>query len=149
MRWSSTLEFGRLMARSADTEYQGRASFRMPPGKHCIMGTVSMRCETDSVTFSLVSAWDSSTGWFTEQGAGADGTIYRLPWKKVSPTLEEGELIGTFNGMPVTEKDRLERKGKDDFVVVCTERTEGDKKLPDMTLTYHRMPKEAAKKKAQ
>ena len=132
-----------------DTPYKGKASFRIPAGKHCIIGTVSVRLEGKPMDFSLVSGWDSSTGWLTEQGSGADGTVYRLPWRKVSPNVDEGELLGTLNGMKVTEKDRLERKGKDEFSVVCTERTEGEKKLPNMTFEYHRVIKEKAKKETK
>ena len=98
--------------------------------------------------FSLVSGWDSSTGWATEQGSGVDGGVYRLPWRKVSPNVDEGELTGTVNGVKITEKDRLERKGKDEFVVVCTERKEGEESLPDQTFIYHRIVREKGAKKA-
>ena len=132
-----------------DTPFKGRAYFRMPVGNHCTMGTVSFRAEKELISFSLVSGWDSSTGWVTEQGSGSDGTVYTLQWRKVSETVDEGEVVGTLNGKKVTEKNRLERKGKDDYVVVCTERTEGDKSMPDITFKFHRRPKEKSKQKAK
>jgi hypothetical protein len=72
-----------------------------------------------------------------------------MKWRKVSLTEDAGELVGTFNGKKVTEKDKLVRKGDDDFVVICTDRTEGDKRLPDMTFLYKRLPREKAKRKAE
>lgn len=128
-----------------DKPFTGKASMRIAAGRHCITGTVSLVIDEKPVTFSVVSGWDSSTGWITEQGLVSDGTVYRLPWRSVSPNVDEGELVGTLRGMKVTEKDRLERKGKDDFVVVCTERMEGDEKLPDMTFIYHRVAGEKGK----
>lgn len=131
-----------------ETPLKGRASFRMPAGNFCILGTVSARVGKEPLIFSLVSGWDSSTGWGTEQGVGNDGGVYRLEWRKVSATVDEGELVGTVDGKKVTEKDRLERKGDDEFVVVCTERKEGDKSLPDMTLRFHKRAREKGKRKA-
>ena len=129
-----------------DAPMKGKASFRMPAGDHCIVGTVSFEANGEMYHFSLVSGWDSSTGWFTEQGAASDGGLYALRWRKVSPTVEEGDLVGTLDGKPMTEKDRLERKGEDDYMVTCTERKAGDEKLPDQTFVFHRMPREKGKR---
>ena len=79
-----------------DKQLNGKASFRMPRGKHCTVGTVSLGPDDDPFEFSLVSGWDLSTGWFTEQGAGRDGSIYTLKWRKASETVDEGELVGTL-----------------------------------------------------
>lgn len=130
-----------------DTPLKGRASFRMPAGNYCILGTVTTRAGKEPYSFSLVSGWDSSTKWSTEQGIGHDGSLYRLEWRKVSATVDAGQLVGTVNGKKCSERDRLERKGDAEFVVVMTERMEGEKKLPDVTLVYHRVPKEKGKAK--
>lgn len=129
-----------------DTRYKGRALLRMPPGNHCIIGTVTMRSREDSFSFSIVTGWDSSTGWVTEQGAGMDGMIYRLPWKRVSPRVYKGNAVGTANGKRYTEQDTIEHKGEDHFVVVCTKRKLGDKELPDVTFKYHRKQAQKSKK---
>jgi hypothetical protein len=131
-----------------DAKYKGNASFRMPDSKHCTIGTVSVRSKQDSLAFSLVTGWDSSTGWLTEQGSATDGTVYKLTWKNVSPNVDEGELVGTCRGVEVTERNRIERKSDDEMIVTCTERKDGDKSLPDMTLVYQRRTKKAAAKSA-
>ena len=132
-----------------DAPIKGKASFRMPPGDHCLVGTVSFESAGEMYHFSVVSGWDSATGWFTEQGSASDGSLYRLHWRKVSETVEEGDLVGTLDGKEMTEKDRLERKGDDDFEVNCTERKAGDQNLPDQKFVYHRMPREKGKRKAE
>lgn len=48
-----------------------------------------------------------------------------------------------------TENARLERKSKDHLVATITDRMMGDKKLPDMTLIYHRVAKEKGKSGAK
>ena len=132
-----------------DIALKGKASFRMPAGKHCIIGTVNCRGKDGPFIFSLVSGWDSSTGWYTEQGLGADGGVYSVIWHKVSETVDAGEQTEMFEGKKVASKVKLERKGKDDLVVVCTERTAGDETFPDLKLVYHRVTKEEAKPKAK
>ena len=122
-----------------DVALKDRASFRMPAGKHCIIGTVNCRGKDGPVIFSLVSGWDSTTGWYTEQGLGADGGVYSVIWHKISETADTGEQTEMFEGKKVTSKVRLERKGKDEFAVACTERTAGDEKLPDLRLSYKRV----------
>jgi hypothetical protein len=131
-----------------DTPIIGKASFRMPPGGHCLLGTVSFEANGETTHFSLVTAWDSSTDWVTEQGAGSDGSIYQLKWRKVSETVQEGDLVGTLQGKRASEKNWLERKGDNECVVVCTERMAGDERLPDLTLEYTRVPRERGKRKA-
>jgi hypothetical protein len=138
-----------LEGSDGDKPLKGKASFRMPTGEHCIVGTVSFRVAGEPMQFSLVSGWDSSTGWSTEQGLAADGTVYTLKWHKAAETVDEGELVGTLDGKAVSEKDRLERKGNNMFVVSCTERQIGDKALPDLTFMYHRVTGEGKKAKAK
>jgi hypothetical protein len=132
-----------------ETPLKGTASFRMPPGNHCIVGTVSARIGEEPFIFSLVTGWDSSTGWCTEVGVGSDGSVYRLEWRNVSPALDEGKTVGTFGGKQFTEKARLERKSRDHLVATITDRMMGDKKLPDMTLIYRRVAKEKGKSEAK
>ena len=122
--------------------------FRMPPSEHCILGTVSYRSKGEQSTFSLVSGWDSSTGWATEQGVDSSGGTYRLKWRKVSENIEEGELVGTDHGQTVSQKTRLERKGNNTVVVSCTELKTGDEAQPDVTFVYHRVTEESKKRKA-
>lgn len=124
---------------------KGTASFRMPAGRHCVLGTVNCRSEQGPFTFSLVSGWDSSTGWYTEQGSGADGGVYSVAWSKVSENVDEGLQVEAFEGKKVTSKLRLERKGKDSFVVVCSERKGDNETLPPLTLVYQRAAKENRK----
>jgi hypothetical protein len=45
-----------------DAAIKGKASFHMPPGEHCIVGTVSFEVNGELTHFSVVSGWDSSTG---------------------------------------------------------------------------------------
>lgn len=127
---------------------KGKAQFRMPAGKHCIIGTVSFEAAGKMSHLSLVSGWDAATGWTTEMGAGSDGSIYTLKWRKVSDTVEEGKLTGTLGDKVMTEKDKIEIKSKDEFVVTCTERKIGDEAAPDLTLIYKRVaqPKKARAK---
>jgi hypothetical protein len=131
-----------------DAPLKGRAVFRMPPSEHCILGTVSYRCKGERSTFSLVSGWDSSTGWSTEQGVDASGEVYKIKWRKVSDTEEEGELVGSSQGQAVSQKTRLERKGDNVVVVSCTERKTGDEVEPDVTFVYRRVTEEDKKPKA-
>jgi hypothetical protein len=133
--------------KEGDAPLKGKAVFRMAPGTYCILGTVSFQVKGEQNSFSLVSGWDSSTGWITEQGVASDGVIYTLKWRKASATVNEGELVGTIDGKKTTEKDRLERKSADEAVVTCTERKIGDESLPDLTLIYHRVPRDRAKGK--
>ena len=130
-----------------DAPLKGRAVFRMPPSEHCILATVSYRCKGERSTFSLVSGWDSSTGWATEQGVDASGEVYTLKWRKVSETIEEGELVATSHGQAVSQKTRLERKGDNTVVVSCTERKTGGEAQPDVTFVYHRVTEENRKPK--
>lgn len=127
----------------------GKASFGMPAGKHCIIGTVNCQSKEGPIIFSLVSGWDSSTGWYTEQGLGSDGGVYSVIWSKVSDTVDSGRQVETFDGKKMVSTLKLERKGKDDLVVVCTERTAGDETFPDLKLVYHRVTKEEANPKAK
>ena len=62
------------------------------------MGTVSFRMQGEQQHFSLVSGWDSSTGWATEQGIESTGEIYTVRWAKMSATVDEGESVGTAEG---------------------------------------------------
>ena len=71
-----------------------------------------------------------------------------MKWRKVSDTVEEGNLVGTLNGKKMTEKNRVERKNENEFVVSCTERKVGDESLPDLTIVYKRIPRQKAKRKA-
>ena len=130
-----------------DAPLKGRAMFRMPPSGHCILGTVSYRCKGERSTFSLVSGWDSSTGWSTEQGVDANGEVYTVKWRKLSDNIEEGELVGTAGGQTISQKTRLERKGDNTVVVSCTERKIGDEAQPDVTFVYHRVTEENKKRK--
>ena len=75
--WSVTGSLG-------DAAIKGKASFRMPAGKHCIVGTVSFEAQGQPMHISLVSGWDSSTEWYTEQGLVSDGTVYAMKWRRVS-----------------------------------------------------------------
>lgn len=130
-----------------DKPLKGKGTFRLSPGEHCTLGTVSIRVGKEPMLFSLVTGWDSSTGWLTEQGSGHDGTVYRLVWRKVSATEDDGVLTGSVNGKECMEKNHLERKGEDEFAVVCTDRKVGKESLPDLTLVYHRVVKEKRKAK--
>jgi hypothetical protein len=130
-----------------DKPLRGKASFRVPAGSHCLIGTVNARVGEEPLIFSLVSAWDSTTGWYTEQGAGHDGTVYRIEWQKAAAKVDEGQLTGTVDGKKYTENVRLERKGQNDFVVDCTERVVGDERLPDLRLVYQRIVKEKRRPK--
>jgi hypothetical protein len=130
-----------------DKPLRGKASFRVPAGSHCLIGTVNARVGKEPLIFSLVTAWDSTTGWYTEQGAGHDGTIYGIKWHKAAATVDEGRLTGTVDGKKYTENVRLERKGKDGLVIVCTERVVGDERLPDLRLVYQRIVKEKRRPK--
>lgn len=133
--------------KEGDAPLKGKASFRMPPGKYCVVGTASIELKGEQFSFNFVSGWDVSTGWITEQGAQSDGSMYSIKWRKVSSTVDEGELIGTLGEKKMTEKDRVERKGANEFVVTCTDRKIGDEKLPDLTLIFHRVVREKAKAK--
>jgi hypothetical protein len=95
-----------------------------------------------------VSGWDSSTGWATEQGVDASGEVYTVKWRKVSDSVEEGELVGTSQGQAISQKTRLERKGENVVVVSCTERKTGDEAEPDVTFIYRRVTEEDKKPKA-
>jgi hypothetical protein len=132
-----------------DAPIKGTASFRMPAGNHCILGTESVRVGNERTTCSFVTGWDSSTGWDTEQGVGSDGSVYRLEWRRVSPTVDEGTLVGTLNGKKVTGKARTERKGENEVVFVMSERKMGDESLPDLRIVYRRVAKEKGKGKAK
>jgi hypothetical protein len=131
-----------------DSPLKGKAVFRMSPGKHCILGSCSVQAEGQRIHFSLVSGWDSSTGWSTEQGLESDGGIYTLKWRKVSATVDEGELVGTANGQPTSEFDRLERKGDNEFSVTCTKRKRNGEAQPDITFVYHRVIREKKEAKS-
>jgi hypothetical protein len=128
---------------------KGKASFRMPAGKHCTLGTVNCRSKDGPIIFSLVSGWDSSTGWYTEQGLAVDGGVYSVFWSRVSDTTDAGKQVETFEGRKVTAVLTMERKSEDEFVVTCAERTAGDEKLPDLKFVYHRETKDKAKPKAR
>jgi hypothetical protein len=132
-----------------DESFKGKAVFRMPRGKHCHIGTVSYRTKEGRQHFSLICGWDSTTGWCTELGVGADGGVYQLPWRKVSAMVEEGELTETVDGKRGVAKVRLEKKGPNNVVVTCTERKLGDEKRPDLTFVYQRVVKEEAERKAK
>ncbi len=128
-----------------DKPLKGTGRFDMPEGQYCVIGSVSFAVDGQTERFSIVSGWDSSTGWLTEQGVGSDGGVYSLRWKNVSAAVDEGELVGTVGGKQFTEKDRVERKGDGEFVVTCTERKLGDEVLPDWTLVYRKMAAEKVK----
>lgn len=129
-----------------DKQLKGKANFRMPRGKHCIVGSVSFGPDDELIAFSLVSGWDISTGWTTEQGSGNDGSIYTLKWRKASETVDEGELVGTLGDKKMIETDRLERKGENEYVVTCTQRKTGDESQPDMILIFHRVLRDKKEK---
>lgn len=129
-----------------DKQLKGKANFRTPRGKHCIVGSVSLGPKDEPFDFSLVSGWDLSTGWLTEQGLGVDGGTYTLKWRKASETVDEGELVGTLGDKKATETDRLERKSDNEYVVTCTQRKTGDKSQPDMKLIFHRVLRDKKEK---
>ncbi|MEK6249712.1 MAG: hypothetical protein N2C12_16130, partial [Planctomycetales bacterium] len=131
-----------------DAPFKGRASFRMPVGNYCTIGTVSYRGENRLESFSWVGGWDSSTGWVTEQGVGSDGGTYTIPWKKASPTVNEGALTGMLDGKKTTATVRVEKTGKDEFRITVTDQTEGDESRPDFSYTARRVVREK-KKRAQ
>lgn len=133
-----------------DTAIKGKASIRIPAAmKHCLIGTESVRVGDKQATCCFVTGWDSSTGWDTEQGVGSDGSVYRLKWRRVSATVDEGQFVGTVNGKQVTGKARAERKGENEIVFVMTERKLGDESLPDMRIVYRRITKDTSKTKAK
>ena len=131
--------FWSIEGKLGNAPFKGRAFFRMPAGDYCIIGTVSYRVEKRRESFSLVSGWDSSTGWQTEQGLSNDGGTYKVHWKKVSPTASEGKATGMLEGKKTTAKVRIEKKGKDRFVITVTKGTKGDESLPDFTYTAQRV----------
>lgn len=128
--------------KEGDSPVTGKAVFRMPPGNHCTMGTVSLEIKGEPIHFSLVTGWDVSTGWVTEQGAVSDGAMYAIKWRRVSETVDEGELVGAANGKPSSEKDRGEKKDENTYVVTCTDRKMGDESLPDQTFIFKRVVRE-------
>lgn len=140
--WSVTGSLG-------EDPLKGKASFRMPAGNHCTIGTVNSRSKDGPIIFSLVCGWDSSTGWYTEQGLAVDGGVYSVFWSRVSDTTDAGKQVETFEGKKVTGELTMERKSEDEFVVTCTERIAGNERLPDLKFVYHRETKEKAKLKAK
>ncbi len=129
-------------ATAGEAVLTGRARFQMPRGSHSILGTLMMEGDGQEMQLSLVAGWDSSTGWVTEQGVGTDGSVYQLPWKKVSEDAQEGDLTGTVNGQKMSEKLRLERKARGEYVVVITDRKVGDESLPNLTIVFQRAARE-------
>ena len=53
---------------------------------------------------------------------------------------------GLLVNKKVTEKDRLERKGENEYVVTCTQRKTGEESQPDMILVFHRVLREKKEK---
>lgn len=128
-----------------DAPFKGRASFRMPRGNYCTIGTMSYRVEKRRQSLSLVCGWDSSTGEQTELGIGNDGETYKILWKTVSPTVAEGKVTGTLEGKKTASKARVEKTGKDTFVFAGTNGTKGDEKVPDFRYTARRVTKKGKK----
>ena len=111
-----------------------------------MIGAVSFKENGEEEHINFVSGWDSSTGWYTEQGLASDGTQYSIKWKRVSPTVDEGKQVGLCFGKPMPETDRIERKGNDEFVVTGIERKKGEAKLPDATFVFHRVARDKTKR---
>ncbi len=119
-----------------DTAVKGRSRMELSPDGHCLLGTVSIDVSGELFHVNMVSGWDSSTGWLTEQGIGSDGMVYTLPWQKVSETVSEGSMEGTVDGTKVTAKNRIEKKPSGEVVFTSTQRTAGSEAQPDLKLVF-------------
>ena len=94
---------------------KGKASFHWGPGKYCLLGSVEFVQGDTPQSFCLVAGWDSSTGWYTEQGVASDGTVYTLRWKRKDANTSEGEETSTLAGKSATAHYVAEKQRPDKF----------------------------------
>lgn len=125
---------------------RGKLSSKLSRGKHCILGDWSAKVGETPVHFALVSGWDSSTGWLTEQGIDSTGEVYTIRYRKKSPTVTEGEYTGTLAGRKLTGKVRIEKQGPTRFTLSVTEAKAGDERRPDWVLRYSKVIKQRKSK---
>jgi hypothetical protein len=129
-----------------DETRKGRANFRPLPGGYCMLATVTVRADNSRASFTFLSGWDASTGGFTDQGIGSEGQTWTTRWTVVSPTVCEGESVGTEGDKKTSSKVRMERKPPDELVVTITDRIEDGEPQPDTTIVYQRQTREKAKR---
>ena len=88
-----------------------------------------------------MSGWDAIKNQIVDTGYAADGSTMTDHWTIKSPTLEESDGTGVSpQGTAATRKLRIEKK-PDEFTWTASERTDGGKALPNLTIVFHRVKK--------
>jgi hypothetical protein len=120
----------------------GKFSLRMAPGGFSVFGTAVVRSGNERSWVNLVTAWDSSTGGFTEQAVRSDGMISTVRLTETRDNVWEGRREATVDGKALIGHMRFEVKGPNEMFTEITERKLGDESLPDRTIEFTRIVKE-------
>jgi hypothetical protein len=107
-----------IEGRIGEKQLKGTWSTRWARGKHCLIQQSSETVEGEAkpAMSTGVCGWDPAKKRITHHVFWSDNTCYTLRYMVKSPTEWEGEVTGVGGGVEFTAKNKLVKKGPDEFV---------------------------------